>query len=423
MRRPTIPKRFRLLIGVIAVVLVAGGATTAWALNRTSSTSKSTTTTTLVAATTSTLRQTVTTTGTIEPATEADLSFGVSGTVTSVPVAVGTVVAKGTVLATVGTTDLQAAVESAQAAVDAAQQQVSSVASGTAAQQASAQAQLASAQNKLTQAQQSLADAQLTSPIAGTVAAVNIATGDTVGSGSSGSGSGGSGSGSSGSGTGGSGSGGSGAAGSTNSSSSSSSAQVVVISTGSWVVNASVGSADLASVKKGLQVEITPTGSTSRLFGLVDSVGIVATSSSGGSATFPVRIVLTGTPTGVYAGGTADVTIIVKQLQNVLTVPTAAIHTSNGATVVYQRKAGKQVSTPVTVGTVFGGSTQILSGIKDGDQVLVTGLGTGAAGTRRTGTGTRTGTGGGFGGTGTGGGGGFGGGGGGFGGGGFGGGN
>ena len=42
----------------------------------------------------------------------------------------------------------------------------------------------------------------------------------------------------------------------------SSTAQIVVISTDEFVVNASVGASDLASVKKGLQAEITPTGAT-----------------------------------------------------------------------------------------------------------------------------------------------------------------
>ena len=42
-------------------------------------------------------------------------------------------------------------------------------------------------------------------------------------------------------------------------------------------------------------------------------------------ATFPVVIDVTGDPSGLYAGSTADVTIIVKQLNNVVEVPTAAI--------------------------------------------------------------------------------------------------
>jgi multidrug efflux pump subunit AcrA (membrane-fusion protein) len=66
------------------------------------------------------------------------------------------------------------------------------------------------------------------------------------------------------------------------------------------------------------------------------------------------------------------VSIIVKQLSNVLTVPTAALHSSGGKTYVYQEKDGQQVSTEVTVGTTYGNSTQITKGLASGDQVVVT---------------------------------------------------
>ena len=88
-----------------------------------------------------------------------------------------------------------------------------------------------------------------------------------------------------------------------------------------------------------------------------------------------------------------------------LTVPTAAIHDEGGQTVVYQMKDGAQVSTPVTVGTVYGATTQITKGLNAGDEVVVAAR-TGTGGTGRTGTGRTGGTGG----TGTGGAGGFGGG-------------
>jgi macrolide-specific efflux system membrane fusion protein len=112
---------------------------------------------------------------------------------------------------------------------------------------------------------------------------------------------------------------------------------------------------------------------------------------------------VTGSPKGLYAGGAADVAIIVKQLDNVLTVPTNALHTESGQTVVHQIRSGAQVSTPVKVGTTYGALTQILSGIKAGDKVVGTAfrLGGGAGGTRsRQGSGTGGGAsgGGGFGG-------------------------
>jgi hypothetical protein len=147
----------------------------------------------------------------------------------------------------------------------------------------------------------------------------------------------------------------------------------------------------------------------------VASIGLIATETSN-VATFPVVIDVTGDPTGLYAGSTADVSIIVKQLDNVVEVPTAALiyNPTSGQATVTEVKGGKDVSVDVTVGQAALGETQITSGVSAGDSIVervvkfTGGLGrTGGAGI--TGGFTRGG-GGGFGG----GGGGFGGGGGGF---------
>jgi multidrug efflux pump subunit AcrA (membrane-fusion protein) len=361
LRAPAFKRRHTIAVIVITLVVVGGGG--AWAATRSSSSSA--TAPTLVSATSSTIRQSVSASGIIQPAHRADLSFAVSGTVASLPVAAGDQVKAGAVLATVDSGTLKAAVTSAQANVTATQDQLTAQqsASSSTVQIASTQAQLVDAQGKLTDAQTAVGAASLTSPIAGTVAQVNIAIGDKLGNTTS---AGASSSGSSGGAVSSSSAAGSGA------SSSSSTAQIVVISTTSWVVSASVGSADLPQLKKGLQAEITPTGSSTKVFGIVDSVGIIAASSSSGSASFPVTITVTGSPTGLYAGGAADVSIIVKQVENLLTVPTNAVHTENGKTVVHQMTNGTQVSAPVKVGTTYGAVTQILSGLKAGDKVVGT---------------------------------------------------
>jgi multidrug efflux pump subunit AcrA (membrane-fusion protein) len=343
-------------VAVIIALVVVGGAGV-WVVTRPSSSTAAAPT--LVSVTTSTIRQSVSATGTLEPAQRADLTFAVSGTVTSLPVVVGDTVKAGATLATVDTASLQASVTAALAGVNATQDQLTAQqdAGSSAVQLAAAQAQLADAQAKHVEATTALGAASMTSPIAGTVAQVNIAVGDKVGStGSTGSSS---------------SSGGGGAASSANASSSTT-AQVVVISTTSWVVSASVGSADLPQLKKGLQAEITPSGSATKVFGTVRSVGIIASSSSSGSASFPVTIAVTGSPKGLYAGGAANVSIIVRQVENLLSVPTNAVHTENSKTVVYQLKDGAQVSTPVKVGTTYGVVTQILSGLKAGDKVVGT---------------------------------------------------
>jgi hypothetical protein len=61
---------------------------------------------------------------------------------------------------------------------------------------------------------------------------------------------------------------------------------------------------------------------------------------------------------------------------------------------------GKAVKTPVKIGTVYGATTQILSGLKSGDTVQVPGITLPSGGSTKGGSGTRGGFGGGFGGSG-----------------------
>lgn len=381
----------RALVLALALVIVVGGTTGAWAISRRST--ATTAATQLVAATTGTMKQTVSATGTVEPQQQANLQFGQTGKVTAVDVQVGQQVTAGSTLATLDPSSLQSAVTLAQAQLTAAQAQLTAAdTAGNAAQIASANAQVTSAQGRLTSAQQALAQASLTTPLTGTVAAVNIVPGDQVTGASTGSasssGSGPASSSSSGSGSGGPDSSGSGSSGpgASSVSSSASSAQVVVISTTSWLVDASVGASDLPSLKTGMQATITAVGAADPVFGTVSTIGVLGTT-SGGTSTFPVTIAVTGRPSGLYAGSTATVLITVKQLPDVLTVPTQAIHVDNGQTVVYQMRNGQQVSTPVTVGTVSGATTEITQGLHDGDQVVLA-----ARPTTNRGTGTRTGS-------------------------------
>jgi hypothetical protein len=84
-----------------------------------------------------------------------------------------------------------------------------------------------------------------------------------------------------------------------------------------------------------------------------------------------VVIDVTGHPFGLYAGASADVSIIVKQLDNVTEVPTDAIsYTSGGQATVTQVVNGTHVVKDVTVGASENGETQITSGVRAGDKVL-----------------------------------------------------
>jgi multidrug efflux pump subunit AcrA (membrane-fusion protein) len=405
-------RRRWVVVSAIVVLLAAGGAV--WWARGADSSSANNPTYRLVAASTGTIRQSISSTGTIAPAQQDAVDFTVSGKVTRVAVTAGQRVSAGTVLATIDTATLTANLAQAQATLATAQAKVAADntdSSTTATQLAADTAAATSAKGQVTAAQQAMSAATLTSPIAGVVAEVNLTVGQQVG-GSSGGSSNGTGTGGSGTGNGGSGSGGS-------NSSSSSTDQFLVISTTSWIVNATVDSTGVGLIADGNQAQIVPGSSRNVVYGTVASVGVMATTSSG-VATFPVVISVTGNPAGLHAGDTATVSLIYRQLSDVLVVPTAAVHTVNGQRVVYTVSGGKQVAHPVQVGVSSGGSTQVTSGLNEGDQVEVAipttsngGAGSSASRSARPSGGTRQFPGGGnFGG----GGGGFGGGGGGFGG-------
>jgi multidrug efflux pump subunit AcrA (membrane-fusion protein) len=354
-------RKFVLIGAAIVVVLGAATGLSLW-LTSGSSTTGLVVTTEVAKVTTGTIKQTVATSGTLEPATQASLNFAVSGTVTVVDVKAGQKVSDGQVLATVGTTALQADVDSAQAQLDSAQARLSSDESSSAAttQIDSDEASVTSAESSLTSAKTSLADASLTSTISGTVASVSLTVGEQV----TGSG-------------GGSSAGGSSAPSSSvassaasTSSSSSSTSGISVIGTDSYIVNTTVDDTQIGQISDGDQATITPTGSTTVSYGTVASIGLIATESSD-VATFPVVVDVTGDPSGLYAGSTADVSIIVKQLNNVVEVPTAAIsYGTGGQATVTQVKGGKHVTTSVNVGQAESGETQITSGLVSGDSVL-----------------------------------------------------
>lgn len=368
---PRLLKKRRLVVVSIVVVVVAAAGVATWLAIRPAGAQPSYR---LVPASVTTLKQTVSSSGTIEPAQRSDLNFGVSGQVTAVNVAVGQQVTAGQALATVQSASLQAAVAQANSSLASARSKLSSDSSGaaSAAQIDADQAAITAAQNQLTNAQNALGEATMTTPIAGTVAAVNLTVGQQVSAGGSGSSASSSSSGNGSNSQ--SPSGNSGGTGNNNNSSSSqsssSTAEIVVISTDSYVVNASVDDTEIGQLKIGEQAVITPNGSTTPVYGTVASVAVMASGSSS-VPSYPITIGVTGNPPGLIAGAGATVSIVVKQLTDVLTVPAAAVHYTGGKAAVDVMNGNQQVSRPITTGMTSGGLTEVLNGLSEGDQVMV----------------------------------------------------
>ncbi|WP_410185287.1 efflux RND transporter periplasmic adaptor subunit [Aeromicrobium sp. MLTX1] len=337
-------RRRRLAAAAVAVLV----ASAAWYVGR-SDAEEATATTTTAEATTTTLEDTVTGSGTLAARRSSTLAFDSSGTVTKVRVEAGDTVRKGEVLATIDTSALEASLASAEAQLTAAETTAASDGDETSAQQAANTAKVESARADVAAAEDALEAATLTAPFAGTVASVGYEKGDRVG-GSSGS----------------SGSGGSGGA---TGASTTDSTGITVITPRRFVLTASVSAADVERIEAGLQAQVTPTGATEPVFGTVQSVGRVAEVGTDGTATFPVTIALTGEQEDLYAGTSADVSIIVESRADVLTVPTAAITTEDGQAYVTKVTDGKAERTAVEIGDTAGMSTEIVKGLEEGDTV------------------------------------------------------
>lgn len=352
--------RKRAVGATAAVFILGGGGAGIWAATRPSgsgSTSLVSVTTQDVAVSTGTMKQTVSASGTLEPAQDSTLTFGVSGTVTAVDVATGQKVVKGQTLATLDPTALSDQVAAAQASLTAANDRLSTDQADGANTSTieSDRAQVASAQNQLTTAQQNLAGATLTATFDGTVASVGLTVGQVVSASAGGS--------------------------SSSSTSSTGANGITLVSADSFVVTTSVDDTEVGEVKVGDQAVITPTGATTPVYGTVASVSLLASSSGSGSgstgsgssglsvASFPVVIDVTGTPGGLYAGASANVSIVVRQLNDVLEVPTAAITYSNGQATVSKVAGGAHHTQVVGTGMSVNGYTQITSGLSAGDVV------------------------------------------------------
>lgn len=354
-------RRRRIAVAMAAVVLVGGG-TGAWLLTRGSDPAAAATTTATVSS--ETVRETTAVSGTIEPADTADLDFAVSGTVTAVLVEAGDTVRKGQALARVSDNALVASRRAALATLDAAltQQDEDQDDDASDTQLAADQTSVVAARSSLASARQAVRDATLTATIKGTVTAVGLEVGDVVGSGQS-----------------------TGGSSSTTTDTTTSTAAFSIVSTGTFLLDATVAAADVDQVKEGLQAELTVSGVTDTIYGTVSSVGRVATTSSAGAAVFPVTIAVTGSRDDLYAGTTADATVIVSQEPDVLTVSTQALQSDGDTTYVDQVVDGATVRTDVEVGETYGMTTEVTSGLVEGDVVEVPGFTAGGGGGGNTG--------------------------------------
>jgi multidrug efflux pump subunit AcrA (membrane-fusion protein) len=397
---------------IVAAVLVVGSPAASSAQERTATVERGV------------IQSTVSGSGNLEPANEADVDFATGGEITHIYVEEGQHVSKDDILAKVdpasANVDLAQAEADLQSAQDAlVQAQTPATTTATAAQSsgskgtgsgsssasssgstsgssagsgatgtmtvAAAQANVDSAQLSVESAEKAVAATTLRAPMAGTVTAVNGSAGQTVSGGSS-SASASSSSSSAGS-SGASVAGGLGGGGASSSSSSASggSGFITLAQVSRFKMEVSLSESDIGSVKVGQPATVTVNAASGEQFAArVADIGVLSSSSSSGSSSavsYPVTLSLDQTGKSLKAGMSATADIVTSQVTG-LAVPSQAL---SGSTVTVEAADGTQTTQRVQTGVVGDATTQVISGLKAGDKVVVRsaaatlGAGTGGA--------------------------------------------
>jgi len=270
----------------------------------------------------------------------------------------------------------------------AVDQQAVSAAPATPDQIAAANQSVVNAQNALATAQKGVAGTVITAPQAGTVLSIGGSVGDTVSAGSTSSTSAASSSsGSTGGSSGGSAGGSSGSSSSSSSSSAKSGSSFVVLGNmNSLTVRAEFAETDASKLKAGesAQVSINAIPGSS-LTATVQSVDPTSTVVSN-VVEYGVTLQFTSGQQDLASlkpGQTASVSVVTDNVTNVLYVPSSSVTTLGGQSYVTVVSGKTQTPTSVQVGVVGDTTTEITSGVNEGDQVLLS---------SRTGTSSTTGT-------------------------------
>jgi HlyD family secretion protein len=149
------------------------------------------------------------------------------------------------------------------------------------------------------------------------------------------------------------------------------SAFMVLTNTQSLVLHGTIGESDVAKLKLGQVANVTVDAlSGQRMTGKVTSLDPVATMSQG-VPVYGIDIAIDVPATGVKAGMSASASVILATKQNVLVVPNSTIRTIGGQRGVQVLKDGEIVDTPATFGLSNDTVTEVVSGLNEGDVVVI----------------------------------------------------
>ena len=323
---------------------------------------------------------TVSASGTVRSARTRAAGFATSGTVTAVDVKVGDHVGKGEVLARVDPTDAKADVRTDWQSLKAAKLALSGAKDAPNAGDrsvASARAQYYAALKTYNSAVSAVHGTVLHAPMSGTVTAVNGEVGgSSSGTSSSGSGSSGS-SGSSGGGSSGGGSSSGGSAGSSGSSSGSSGSSsgssgfVEIADLSDLQVRGAFSEADALQIKKDQPATVTLNADSSKTIPAEVTLVDPNATTSDNVVQYEVTLALHDQPANLRLGQTASVEVVTAKADDALYVPSTAVTSAGGKHTVTVLANGKRTTRTVQVGVEGEDDTQITSGVRAGEKVVL----------------------------------------------------
>jgi HlyD family secretion protein len=229
----------------------------------------------------------------------------------------------------------QANVEAALAQQDAAQARLDLLLAGSTKEQiADARAQVERAQAALEQAELALEKATLHAPYDGTIAKVNVSVGEMTPV---------------------------------------SLPAITMLDTSGLRVAITVDELDVGRLAIGQAAQVTLDAiPDATLDGKVKSIAPAATLAQGGVVYYDVIVTLLPTDEPVRSDMTANVTIIVEELTDVLTIPTWVVHVDRltGQTYVNQKVGGEIKRVDVTLGVRYEGVAEVIDGLKEGEEAI-----------------------------------------------------
>ncbi|MCE9642967.1 MAG: efflux RND transporter periplasmic adaptor subunit [Candidatus Andersenbacteria bacterium] len=143
-----------------------------------------------------------------------------------------------------------------------------------------------------------------------------------------------------------------------------------VIDYNSMRATIAVSEVDISSVKLGQIATTTFDALPDKTFtGTVSNVNAIGTTTQG-VTTYSIEITLDSITPDLKPGMTANASIVTNKKENVILIPSTAIQTVNGQSVVQVMKNNTAQSVNVTVGDSNDSETEIVSGITSGDMVV-----------------------------------------------------